>query len=55
MMLQIHHRVSFDIDIFLPDPQLQGLLDPDKNALGFETRPDAFLCASNGLAPEIEN
>lgn len=43
MMLQIHHRVSFDIDIFLPDPQLLGFLDPDRNDLRFETPPDAFL------------
>jgi hypothetical protein len=28
MMLQIDHRESHDVDIFLPDPQLLPFLDP---------------------------
>jgi hypothetical protein len=28
LMLQIGHRESRDVDIFLPDPQLLALLDP---------------------------
>jgi hypothetical protein len=42
MMLQIQHRVSYDIDIFLPDPQLLGFLDPDRNSFNFETQPTAY-------------
>jgi hypothetical protein len=28
MMLQIDHRESHDVDIFLPDPQFLSYLDP---------------------------
>lgn len=36
MMLQIHHRESHDVDIFLNDPQLLPLLDPQKRDFQFE-------------------
>jgi len=39
MMLQIDHRDSRDIDIFLSDPQLLRFLDPETNTLRFEMRP----------------
>lgn len=39
MMLQIDHRVSHDIDIFLPDPQVLPFLDPQKHDFDFEIRP----------------
>jgi hypothetical protein len=39
MMLQIDHRESRDIDIFLPDPQLLPLLDPQKRDFEFEIWP----------------
>jgi hypothetical protein len=39
LMLQINHRESRDVDIFLPDPQLLALLDPQKNDFEFEIRP----------------
>jgi hypothetical protein len=42
MMLQIQHRVSYDIDIFLPDPQVLGFLDPDRNSFNFDTKPTAY-------------
>ena len=36
MMLQIDHRESHDVDIFLIDPQLLPLLDPQKSDFQFE-------------------
>ncbi|MBX9826946.1 MAG: nucleotidyl transferase AbiEii/AbiGii toxin family protein [Xanthobacteraceae bacterium] len=41
MMLQIDHRESRDVDIFLQDPQHLSLLDPDKRDFDFELRPSA--------------
>lgn len=40
MMLQIGHRDSRDVDIFLSDPQLLGYLDPNKQNFTFEIAPD---------------
>ena len=40
MMLQIDHRESRDIDIFLPDPQFLLFLDPQKQDFEFEIQPD---------------
>jgi hypothetical protein len=42
MMLQIDHRDSQDIDIFLPDPQLLSFFDPQKRDFQFDIRPDAY-------------
>lgn len=42
MMLQIAHRDSFDVDIFLDDPQLLPYLDPARNDFEFEVIPDAY-------------
>lgn len=39
MMLQINHRMSQDVDIFLPDPQVLSFLDPQKHDFNFEIRP----------------
>lgn len=39
MMLQIDHRESHDIDIFLVDPQLLSFLDPKLRDFEFEIRP----------------
>jgi hypothetical protein len=39
MMLQIDHRESHDVDIFLSDPQLLPLLDPQKRDFQFEIPP----------------
>ncbi len=39
MMLQIDHRESGDIDIFLSDPQLLAFLDPQKHDFHFEIQP----------------
>ncbi len=42
MMLQIDHRESRDIDIFLNDPQQLPFLDPQKQDFKFEIQPDGF-------------
>jgi len=42
MMLQIDHRESHDIDIFLPDPQFLAFLDPQKRDFEFEVRPTEY-------------
>lgn len=39
MMLQIDHRISHDVDIFLPDPQILPFLDPQKHDFNFEIGP----------------
>ncbi|WP_257179143.1 MULTISPECIES: nucleotidyl transferase AbiEii/AbiGii toxin family protein [Bradyrhizobium] len=39
MMLQIDHRISQDVDIFLTDPQVLPFLDPQKHDFNFEVRP----------------
>ena len=39
-MLQIDHRESRDIDIFLPDPQFLPFLDPQTHDFEFEILPD---------------
>lgn len=40
MMLQIGHRESRDVDIFLPDPQFLQFLDPQKYDFQFEIEPE---------------
>jgi hypothetical protein len=42
MMLQINHRESHDVDIFLSDPQLLAFLDPQKHDFQFEVRPTDY-------------
>jgi len=46
MMLQIGHRESRDVDIFLPDPQLLSYLDPRTHDFTFEMEPTD--CAGDG-------
>ncbi|MER9313241.1 nucleotidyl transferase AbiEii/AbiGii toxin family protein [Mesorhizobium australicum] len=43
MMIQIGHRESHDIDIFLDDPQLLGFIDPSRSHLHFQTMPSDYL------------
>jgi hypothetical protein len=40
MMLQINHRESRDVDIFLNDPQLLGYLNPEMHDFALERKPD---------------
>ncbi len=42
MMLQIDHRESHDVDIFLDDPQLLPFLDPKLHDFEFETKPSDY-------------
>jgi hypothetical protein len=42
LMLQIDHRDSHDLDIFLDDPQLLPLLDPAKRDFKFAVEPSAY-------------
>jgi hypothetical protein len=42
MMLQIDHRESRDVDIFLSDPQLLPFLDPQKHDFQFEIQPAGY-------------
>jgi len=49
MMLQIGHRESHDVDIFLSDPQLLPFLDPDKQDFDFESRPSDYRGDGTGF------
>jgi len=42
MMLQIDHRESRDVDIFLQDAQQLPFLDPQKRDFEFEIQPAAY-------------
>jgi hypothetical protein len=42
MMLQIDHRESHDVDIFLSDPQWLPFLDPQKSDFQFEISPAGY-------------
>jgi hypothetical protein len=42
MMLQIHHRESRDVDIFLSDPQLLPFLDPQTHDFEFQIQPAEY-------------
>lgn len=42
MMIQISHRESHDIDIFLDDPQLLGFIDPSRSRLRFDLAPSDY-------------
>jgi hypothetical protein len=42
MMLQINHRESHDVDIFLSDAQQLPFLDPQKHDFDFEIHPTAY-------------
>lgn len=47
MMVQIGHRLSHDIDLFLDDPQFLGYLDPSKQSFDFEIKPSAYAGDGN--------
>ncbi|RWE18902.1 MAG: hypothetical protein EOS41_31140 [Mesorhizobium sp.] len=42
MMIQIGHRESHDIDIFLDNPQLLGFLDPSRSRVRIELMPSEY-------------
>jgi hypothetical protein len=49
MMLQIDHRESHDVDIFLSDAQMLPYLDPKTHDFTFEIRPTDYL--GDGAGP----
>lgn len=42
LMLQIGHRESFDIDIFIDDPQVLPYLNPQTQGFALDMDPDAY-------------
>ena len=42
LMLQIDHRESHDIDLFLDDPQLLPFLNPERQDIELERMPDSY-------------
>lgn len=42
MMLQIDHRESHDVDIFMSDPQILSFLNPANHDFAFEVRPHDY-------------
>ncbi len=42
-MLQIDHRESHDVDLFLSDPQYLGFVDPAKTDFEFEVMPSEYV------------
>lgn len=42
LMLQIDHRESHDIDLFLDDPQLLPFLNPETQGIKLERSPDSY-------------
>lgn len=48
LMLQIDHRESYDVDLFVGDPQVLPLLNPETQDHPMSLRPSAY--SSNGSA-----
>lgn len=42
LMLQIHHRESFDVDIFIDDAQVLPYLNPQTQGFALDINPDAY-------------
>jgi len=42
LMLQIHHRESYDVDIFINDPQVLPYLNPQTQGFVLDINPDAY-------------
>lgn len=49
LMLQIGHRESRDVDIFLRDPQLLSFLDPQRHDFTFKLRPSEHASDGTGF------
>jgi hypothetical protein len=49
LMLQIAHRTSYDVDIFIDDPQLLPLLNPETQGYECEIRPSGYNGDGNGF------
>lgn len=49
LMLQIDHRESHDIDLFLDDPQILPFLNPETQGISLERRPDSYDSDGSGV------
>ncbi len=49
LMIQIDHRESHDVDLFLDDPQLLPFLNPQTQGMKLERRPDSYSNTANIL------
>jgi len=49
LMLQIDHRESYDIDLFLDDPQIIPYLNPETQGISLNRRPDSYVADGNGV------
>lgn len=43
LMIQINHRESFDIDIFIDDPQVLPYLNPTTQSYNLQLNPDEYV------------
>jgi hypothetical protein len=55
LMLQIDHRESHDIDLFLSDPQFLPFLNPDTQGYALERMPDTYQTDGTGSLKLIYN
>jgi len=49
LMLQIDHRESHDIDLFLDDPQVLPFLNPETQAIKLSRAPDSYQAGTDVL------
>jgi hypothetical protein len=49
LMLQIDHRESHDIDLFLDDPQILPFLNPETQGMQLERRPESYDSDGSGV------
>lgn len=49
LMLQIDHRESHDVDLFLDDPQILPFLNPETQGIPLERRPDSYDSDGTGV------
>src|SRR3546814_10248418 len=49
LMLQIDHRESHDIDLFLDDPQYLPFLNPETQGIKLERAPDSYQAGTDVL------
>lgn len=49
LMLQIDHRESHDIDLFLDDPQILPFLNPETQGIALDRRPDSYDTDGTGV------
>src|SRR3546814_12126929 len=48
-MLQIDHRESHDIDLFLDDPQILPFLNPETQGIKLDHAPDSYQAGTDML------